>query len=159
MNPGQIQKPTDLNTASRKRMPYSFSDLDDPLVEAMEIIEVDVLVIVAEIPAVERDIVLCNEAGQKCGHLIDLSRNIQIRVIVGIVFRSAVRDDEVDLEVMLFEIANCLRIFFIRREFARPPGNAFFTVDLVGGLCAAHGKESLSADLIDLPAHQVDNGI
>ena len=94
---------------------------------------------------------------------------------------STVGQDAVHPPVDLFQVPDRLLIFLIRRQFLGPPGNAFYSehlpcpalepiflfkiggrwikntvLDIMGG-GAAHREEGQSADLEDLPPHQVDH--
>ena len=94
---------------------------------------------------------------------------------------SAVGQDTVRPPVDPFQISDGLLIFLIRGQFLGPPGDTLYPehlpcpslepiflfkiggrgvkdsiLDIMGG-CAAHREEGQSADLKDLPPHQVDH--
>ena len=133
-------------------------NLDDPLVYAVELFEVDVSMIVPEIPTVELDSMLSYDVREERCLPVRTPCYIHLSA-VEIVFRSTVSDDVINLEVMCSEVPDRLIIFFVRRDFSAPPGLSFDAVFLVRGLCSAHCEDRPAVNLIDLPAHKMYNRV
>ena len=65
------------------------------------------------------------------------------------------RKDMVDFEKAFFQVFSGIFIFYLIRQFLRPPGNALGTRRSVNAVCAAECKKGFPFDFIYLPAHQV----